>query len=139
MVAQFVGTIYTFDAPAAGSPQVSQLIRNNLEALARTNLTNDPTVPNPAREGMARVYVDNTGKYFLQYFLLGQWRTVAQGIQTGIPVGSKQIFKFTTAVNPWTITHNDGTQPLIQVYDSSFRELQVVPPGGPLAPATVDK
>src|SRR5580693_1515761 len=103
MVAPFVGGIYTFDAPAAGSPQVSQIVRNNFEALARTNLTNAPTLPNPAREGMGRVYVDNTGKYYLQYYLLGAWRTVAQGIQSGIPVGAKQIFQFSSAVTPWTI------------------------------------
>jgi hypothetical protein len=120
--------LFIFDEPQAGAPQRSQEVRNNFEAVVRANFGTDPTKPAVARDGMSRVLKDGiTGVVRLQYYLNGGWRTFGQFLELGVPVGTKKIFQFTPASTPWTITHNLGSQPLVQVYDATYKQLQAVP------------
>ena len=118
--------LFIFDEPQAGAPQRSQEVRNNFEAVARTNFGTDSTKPIAPREGMSRLLKVGTTVY-LQYFLNGGWRTFAQALELGVPVGTKKIFTFSTAINPLTLTHNLGSPPLVQIYDNTYKQRQVVP------------
>lgn len=120
--------LYIFDQPASGTPARSQEMRNNFEAVVRNNFGTDASKPPVAREGMSRILKDaTTGAVKLQYYLNGAWVTFGQNLELGVPVGSKKIFQFASAVSPWTITHNLGSQPLVQIFDVTFTQRQVVP------------
>lgn len=140
MVAPTVSDLYTFDQPASGSQQLSLLIRNNFEALSRNNFGTDPNFPKNAREGMERIRKDpSTGTYYLEFFLAGAWQIAARGLQLGTPMAAKKLFQFSTPVSVWNLTHNLGSQPIVQVFDPSWTQLQAVSSSGVLQPTTADK
>jgi len=123
------GGLFLFDEPQAGAPRRSQEIRNNFEALGRCNITTDPTLPANPREGMMRVLKDLSpaNNWKLQQFLAGAWQTLAQRINSARPAAASRTFVFTAAVNPWVIQHDLGNQPLVQIFDLTYLQRQVVP------------
>lgn len=130
------GQKFTYDRPFTGGPALSQEVRDNFEALARTNITDDATYPAAPRGGMFRIFNDPgppTNAKF-QWYDGATWRTLIQRIEGG-GVGTASItptrlaVDFTSALTTWSIDHNLGAQPLVQVFDALWNQLQVVPPG----------
>jgi hypothetical protein len=121
--------LFLFDEPQAGAPRRSLEIRNNFEAVVRTNFGTDPAKPASPREGMLRILKDVTvaNNWKLQGFLSGAWQTLLQRINGGFAAPAKRIFVFNAATSPWQLQHDLGSQPLVQVFDLTYMQRQVVP------------
>lgn len=130
-IPQDTGSLFIFGEPQSGAPRRSQEIRNNFEAVARMNITADPSLPKNPHEGMSRILMDLSpaNNWLWQLYLEGQWRTQLSRINSSQSGVSRRTFTFGSAVNPWVIQHNSGNQPLVQIFDSTFKQMQVVPFG----------
>lgn len=130
------GTLFLFDRPASNTPALSQEMRDNFTALARTHFTTDPAYPADAREGMQRINAldPNDVKLEVALIVAGSlvWRTIAKQLQLAKALPTKLIVDFAAATNPWVVDHNFGSQPLVQAHNASWFAFQVVPQGGPI-------
>lgn len=119
---------FQYGVPGQNTPSLSAEIRDNFEAVARTFLTNDGALPAAARAGQVRIFQDpgppaNTK---LEWYDGATWRTLLQRIEGGVAAPLKQIVDFTTPQTTWTIDHNIGSRPLVQVFDTAARQLEAV-------------
>jgi hypothetical protein len=131
------GSLFLFDRPASNTPALSQEMRDNFTALARTNITTDAAFPVDAREGMLRINASDPNDVRLEVALIVAgslvWRTIAKQLQLAKALPTKLIADFGAPTNPWVVDHNLGSQPLAQAYNASWFAFQVVPQGGPIA------
>jgi hypothetical protein len=120
---------FKFNRPATGEPPISTLFRDLFEALARTNYTTDADFPLVAtsKDGMLRVSAVDPNNIKLDVFIDGTWRTFIQNAQLGFAAPAKKIIEKTDAETVWTIDHNLGSQPLVQVFSPSYIQRQAVP------------
>lgn len=120
------GQLFTHDVPIAQAVLDAVEVRNNFTALARTLYTTDPVNPLDKRQGMMRILADpaEAPNKKLQAFLDGDWRTLLQNIAAGIAAPVKQIVQIAAASNSWVVDHNLGSQPLVQIYDATFKKLE---------------
>lgn len=120
--------LFLFDRPVQGGPPLSEEMRNNFEALARTMLTDSDAYPSAPRKGMVRIFEDAgppaVTKY--QWYDGGTWRTMLQKIEGGVAAPAKLLIDITTPLAVWTIDHNLGSRPVVQVFDSPWNQLQPV-------------
>lgn len=118
--------LFQFDRPLQGGPPLSEEVRNNFEALARSFYTDDAAYPEAARQGMLRIYRDvgPPVNVQIQWYDGSAWRTIAQNIEGGIAAPSKRIVDIQNPLDVWTIDHNLGSQVLALVFDSSWYQLQ---------------
>ena len=129
------GSMFSFAIPADNTPARSPEMRAQFEALARLNYTTDAAYPKNPRAGMPRVLADDTSNIKLQVYYLstptdpstGAWRTILQNLQLALPAPAKFISAKSGA--SWTIDHNLGTYPQVQVLNSDGWQMQVVPQG----------
>jgi len=127
MAATEPGQLFEFDQPTEKAWADARQVRNLFTALAQNNYTTDESNPNAPRLGMLRVNAFDPNNIRLQVWQgsPGQWRTVLQNIQGGVPAPVKQLVQVTTAATVWTIDHNLGKYVLALVFDTSFRQLRV--------------
>lgn len=109
---------FEFDKPQPGTPADATLLARLLAALAQTNLTVDVRYPLNPRDGMFRVNASNPSNITLEMRWQGNWVVVLQNIAGGGAVLSWTRHTF-TALSVWTVTHNRGRHPLVQVLDAS--------------------
>jgi len=118
--------LFSYGVPTEGAFLDALEIRNALNALAQTHLTTNPANPSNARQGQFRVNGTDPANFTLDVFINGVFRTVIQNIDKGIAVPTKQVVQFDTAVTPWVIDHNIGSQVVAQVFDSAFIAMKPV-------------
>jgi|CXWL01.1.fsa_nt_gi hypothetical protein len=130
------GQLFLFDRPAQGTPVLSSEIRDNLQAVARTNLSSDPAFPANPRTGMLRFLTEDPLNYKLQAWLEqsgggAAWRDLLQYVNLGIAAPAKLVFDITVPplVNSWTIDHNLGSYPLVQPFNSAGYQFGVLGQG----------
>jgi hypothetical protein len=120
--------LFQYDVPGQDSPAGSKEMRDNYEGIARTFLTTVDARPAAPREGQRRIFKDPgppaNVKY--QWYDGATWRTLLQQIEGGVAAPLKQIVEFNIAQTVWTINHNIGSQPLVQVFDTARRQLQPI-------------
>jgi len=121
--------LFRYGRPVEGAFMDAVEMREYLTALARTHYTTDADNPNNAQDGQPRFNAVDPDNVKLEFWLNGAWRTALQGIDKGIAAPVKSIAQFDTAGVSWVIDHNLGSQPLVQVYDSTFQQLR---PGDPV-------
>jgi len=124
------GELFRFERPATKTPALSSEVRDNFTALGQTNLSSDPDVPDSTqrRDGMMRVLNEDPNNVKLQMFYDTNWRTLFQQLQLGYPAPAKIITKVDSpGLAVWQIDHNLGSQPIVQVFDLTWRQLQAVP------------
>lgn len=123
--AQF--TVYGI--PVEDSNVISLEFRQLIEALARQFFTTDDAFPNENRDGQPRVLANDPANIKFQIYYNGAYRTIAQNIQSGIAVPTKQIIQIPASgpLQQWVIDHNLGSQVLVQAYDQNWNLLQAVP------------
>lgn len=123
-----VSGLFLFDGPSAQTPMRSQEVRNDLTALAQTNIGSDPAKPAFPREGMMRILKPTAPAtaYLLQAYLRGAWRTQLQLMESAHPTTAKLIFPFGVATNPWVLQHNLGSMPVVQVLRADLLQRQLV-------------
>jgi hypothetical protein len=130
------GQLFLYDRPAASTPALSQEMRDNFTALARTHYTTDAVYPATPREGMLRINAEDPNDVKLEVFLIVAgspvWRTIAKQLQLAKALPTKLIVDFAAATSPWVVDHNLGSQPVVQAYNASWFAFQVVPQGGPI-------
>lgn len=117
--------LFNFDKPAAQPkgevPLTSAIVRNNFNALGTTNWTTDPNYPDNPRDGMQRI-LDEAGagtNVKWQLYLNGTWQTLIQHLELILSISVRREFDFTAAAAVWTINHNLGVRPLVQVFDAA--------------------
>jgi hypothetical protein len=120
--------LFQFDQPPEGGPRTSAEMRDNFNALGQTNYGDDEDYPAAPRKGMLRILKDGANTKF-QWYDGATWRDMLQRIEGGVPAPVKVIVDVTVAATVWTVDHNLGSQPLVQVFDASWNQRQVVPPG----------
>ena len=116
------GALFNFAVPATGVPQRSVDVRSNFEALARTLLTSDAAVPATARRGMVRI-LDQVGAVRLQWYTGSAWVDLILNIDQGNVIPVRTQLQVAAAATVWTVDHNLGRRPLVQVFNGSFRQL----------------
>lgn len=109
---------FEFDQPQPGTPADANLIKRLLAALAQNNLTVDTRYPMNPRDGMFRINASSASNVKLEMYWQGNWVIILQNIAGGGNVLSWTRHEF-TALSVWTVTHNRGRHPLVQVFDSS--------------------
>ena len=119
------GQLFQFDRPLARGPVASAEVRGLFTALGQTNYTTDPTFPAAPRVGMQRINAADPNNIKWEVFqgTPGVWRTLLQNVQGGVITPAKQIVQVVAPTTTWTIDHNLGTQPIVQVFDASFRQM----------------
>ena len=109
---------FIFDIPADHTPLKAKDIRDQFNVLAVNHITSDPNFPRNPRDGMLRVFSPDGVTVALQLFF-GTWRNLYINVGTQARK-QEQIF---TSLAQWVFDHNLGTYPIVQVYDSSGREI----------------
>ena len=115
--------------PRTGTPVLSEEIRNNFQALKQSFYTEDATKPEDATTdpGQPRINAADANNVQLQFRINNSWRTALQNLQLGIPAPAKLLSTFVApGQQVWTITHNLGSKPAVQVFDDLNRQLQAV-------------
>jgi hypothetical protein len=108
---------FRFDLPQNNTMATAKLIRENFEALGRSNYTTDPEYPKTPRNGMLRIYYDKVLKIvYLQTYIDG-WITL---FQTGNATKSARVKEksFDTATPTWVFDHDLGNFPSTEVLDN---------------------
>jgi hypothetical protein len=124
------GTLFLYGIPAEDAPVRSAEMRGNFEGLARTHYTTDAALPLAPRQGQQRIWEDvAAGNVRLQYYDGAAWLTLLQLIASGVPAPRRLLFSITTPMAVWTLDHNLGQQPLAQVFNTAWRQLQASPTG----------
>jgi len=120
---------FQYDTPEQNTPNISQEMRDNFEGVARTFLTDDDALPAAPREGQQRIFKDAgpPASTKLQWYDGATWRTLIQRIEGGVAAPLKQIVDVTVPQTTWTIDHNIGSYPVVQVFDNTWNQFQVVP------------
>ena len=118
--------LFTHGIPLELSFADAKEIRDAFTALARSFFTTDDTKPLDARDGQVRVNASAPANFTLDVFLDGNWRTMIQQIDKGIPSPVKKIVQFDVPLASWVIDHNLGSQVVALVYDVSFIQLKPV-------------
>lgn len=120
------GQLFRYDRPLQGSPTLSSEMRDYLQALARTHYTDNGIYPEAPRLGQLRIFADPGPplNVRLQWYDGAIWRTLLQNIEGGQAAPAKQIVDVNVATDVWTIDHNLGSQPLVQVFDSTWKAMQ---------------
>jgi len=128
------GQLFQFDRPLERAVVDARLVREMFTALAQTNYTSSAAYPNAPRIGMLRISAVDPSNIKLEVFVGAplQWRTLLQNIQLGVAVPVKQIVQFAVPSLTWTVDHNLGSQPLVQVFDASFNSLPTGVASAPL-------
>lgn len=121
------GQLFEYDQPTEKAWADARQVRNLFTALAQTNYTTDEAYPSAPRVGMARINASDLNNVRLQVWQgsPGQWRTVLQNIQGGVPAPVKQLVQVTVASTVWTLDHNLGKNVVALVFDTAFRQLRV--------------
>ena len=120
---------FQFDQPSAQPeghvPLASAVVRNNFLSLATTNWTTDANYPVNPRNGMQRILdTGGTGTNIKwQIFRSGAWKTLVQHLELIFSLAVRTEFGFPVAAAVWTIDHNLGVRPLIQVLDELSNQL----------------
>lgn len=120
--------VFLYDRPVQGGPSLSEEMRNNFRALAQTFYGTDAANPVAPRIGQFRVLREEPPAFAVtnvkvQWFDGAVWRTLLQGIEGGIPAPTKLIVDITAPLAVWTIDHNLGSFPLVQVLNASGQEM----------------
>lgn len=121
--------LFTHGIPIAGAFIDAVEIEHNLRALIQTNYTTDPNYPAGAKQGQLRINGTNPLNITLDVFLDGVWQ-VLTGLGGGGGGASVVMVPFASSM-VWTLDHNLGHKPLVQVIDSSFRLLAPVSSAAP--------
>lgn len=121
------GALFQYGIPAEGAPMDSKEIANNFLALAENNYTSDTSLsgdsafPKTKRKGQFRINASDPTNVRLQLALvLGGslvWVTVLKYLQLGFSAPLLRIVLVNPGVNVWTIDHDLGQKPLVQVFD----------------------
>ncbi len=109
---------FEFDKPQPGTPADATLLARLLAALAQNNLTVDTRYPMNPRDGMFRINASNQNNVTLEMRWQNAWIVLLQNIAGGGSVLSWTRHEF-TALSVWTVTHNRGRHPLVQVFDDT--------------------
>ncbi len=117
---------WAWERPGTGTPIRSVEVRENLDALGVLLRTDDEDLPIIKRDGMPRFNVSDPNNVRFQIWQDNGWRTLVQKIQLGIPAPAKLESRFDVATLVWTIDHNLGSRPHLQVYDIAGNLLQLV-------------
>jgi len=120
------GALFEYDRPLEKAPVDAVEMRNLFTALAQSHYTTDEDFPTAPRVGMVRLNAADATNVKLEIFQGDTWRVALQNIQGGVAAPAKQVVQVTTALSAWTIDHNLGSQPLVQVYDTAFRQMTPV-------------
>lgn len=110
--------LFVFGVPAENSAITSSHMRNALEALARTNITSNPSNPPNPRDGMLRVNVSTPSNIVLELYYNGTWRALIQNL-TSVGGVAKYATQQYTSATVWTIDHNFGRRPIVQCVNGS--------------------
>jgi hypothetical protein len=121
------GALFQFGVPAEGAPRTSQPVRDNFTALGQTHYTTDEGYPASPRKGMMRILLDPADSiHRLQWFDGSTWRSMLQRIEGGTPAPVKVIVDVNAAATTWTVDHNLGSKPLVQVFDATWIQRQPI-------------
>lgn len=131
------GQLYQAQRPTPGAPVLAEEVRDNFTALAANNYIEkaDPTLfPAVPFAGMHRTNATDPNNVKEEVWLPGSggggggaWKTISQKVQLGVPNPAKVVVQLTVAANVWTIDHNLGSLPLVQVLSDALIQLQNVP------------
>ena len=131
--------LFTFDTPVSDSNLESLVLRQNFNAIARSNWTTDASYPQNPRNGMVRVLDENgLGTNIQLQMYIDAWVTIIHHLETLVSLARRLEFTITVAAAGWQIDHNLGVKPLVQVLDAADFQLtptsvQHVQTGVPLA------
>jgi len=113
---------FQFGLPVAGTSAQSDVVRQQLDALGKTNATaSDDNPPNP-KNGMLRVRYFSDTRIELQLFW-GSWRTFWSTNLAGL-TRLEQAFSSSAT---WNYQHGLGVKPLVQCFDTND---ELIVPGG---------
>lgn len=112
---------FLFDRPQTGSPDASDELRSQFNALGTTNYTATETQPANPRNGMLRVNASDENNIKLEIYL-GSWIVLVNNIAVTTSFARrKESPAFATAV--WTWDHNLGYRPSVQCWNSSNKRI----------------
>lgn len=115
--------LFSFGVPETGSKLSSNVIRNLLEALARTNYTSDASVPSNPRPGMMRVNASNPTNVKLELYYNSTWVEILQNLGTTGSAASYATQSYTSSTT-WIMDHNFGRRPIVQCIDGTGAVIQ---------------
>lgn len=110
--------VWLFERPGTGTPVRSEEVRNNFNAIGRLFFTDNADYPENPRNGMPRVLAQDPNNVRFQVWFNNAWRTIFQNIQRGIPAPAQLVATVESpGLTTWTIDHNLGVKPIVQVFD----------------------
>lgn len=120
--------IFLYDRPPQGAPSLSSEVRDNFSALAQSHYGTDPANPTAPRIGHVRILREEPPAFAVtnvkyQWFDGAIWRTLLQRLEGGIPAPTKLIVDVSTPLTIWTIDHNLGSFPIVQIVNAAGQEL----------------
>jgi len=116
---------FTFDRPPTGGGILSQLIRQNINALGTTCYTTSAAYPTAPRTGMMRI-LDLNGAgtaVTLQWYYGGIWNDLITHMEALLPLTKRMEAAFAVAAAVWTINHNMDVRPLVQCFDAAHTQI----------------